>query len=264
MTGQDLGELGLVLWPQQGFDGAGRQLAERGVGWREHGEGAVPGQCLDQARGLHGCHERGVVLRVDGVLDDVLRRIHRRAADCYGLFGREARDDRIHCEAERENRGSGQSERRYTFHGSLRCSVCCPRKAETSRATEGLKLRMQEQGHRFVSLPVPITGPVGRPVVDPPGGSSETANTASLLARPASSPDSVSVIGASARSRPTGLGLPSGGISQSSGTRVASALKAAGTIATVPRFTSMVATKWRWPPPSIVATSGSGCVKAPK
>ena len=39
----------------------------------------------------------------------------------------------------------------------------------------------------------------------------------------------------SARNRPTGRGLPSGGISQSSGTRVASALKAAGTTATVPR-----------------------------
>ena len=62
----------------------------------------------------------------------------------------------------------------------------------------------------------------------------------------------------SARSRPSGRGLPSGGISQSSGTRVASAVKAAGTTATVPRLASMVATKWRWPPPSMVATSGCG------
>ena len=53
--------------------------------------------------------------------------------------------------------------------------------------------------------------------------------------------------GASARSNPTDLGLPSGGISQSSGTRVPLPGKAAGTIATVLRFTSMVATKWRSP-----------------
>lgn len=58
---------------------------------------------------------------------------------------------------------------------------------------------MQTIGHRFVSLPVPITGPVGRPVVDPPGGSSETASTALLFAKPASSVGSVSVTAASAR-----------------------------------------------------------------
>ena len=46
-----------------------------------------------------------------------------------------------------------------------------------------------------MSLPVPITGPVGRPVVEPPGGSSETASTALFFARPARSPESVSVTG---------------------------------------------------------------------
>jgi hypothetical protein len=36
-----------------------------------------------------------VVLGIDGVLDDVLRRIHRRAADHHGLlFGVQGRDDR--------------------------------------------------------------------------------------------------------------------------------------------------------------------------
>ena len=38
----------------------------------------------------------------------------------------------------------------------------------------------------FVSLPVAITGPVGRPVVEPPGGSSETASTALFFASGAS------------------------------------------------------------------------------
>ena len=39
--------------------------------------------------------------------------------------------------------------------------------------------------YRFVSLPVAITGPVGRPVGEPPGGSSETASVASGVTRPA-------------------------------------------------------------------------------
>src|SRR5581483_6444675 len=57
--------------------------------------------------------------------------------------------------------------------------------AETPRVTEASKAGMQAPGHRFVSFPVPITGPVGRPVVDPPGGSRDTASTASVFARAA-------------------------------------------------------------------------------
>jgi hypothetical protein len=37
-------------------------------------------QRLDQARGLHRGDQRRVILRVDGVLDDVLVGRHRRAA----------------------------------------------------------------------------------------------------------------------------------------------------------------------------------------
>src|SRR4029450_9039522 len=82
----------------------------------------------------------------------------------------------------------------------------------------------QMRGHRDVSLPDAITGPVGSPVVEPPGGSSETANTALSFANAASSGDRVSVTRWSGRSKPTDRGLPSGGMSHSSGTRVASAL----------------------------------------
>ena len=107
-----------------------------------------------------------------------------------------------------------------------------------------------------MSLPVAITGPVGRPVVEPPGGSSETANTALFFAsageiagerqrdrshRRAAGPRPWSAVG---RDEP-----------QLGDARCVGA-EGGGTMATVPRFTSMVATKWRWPPPSIVATSG--------
>src|SRR5262249_53012774 len=39
--------------------------------------------------------------------------------------------------------------------------------------------------YRFISLPAAITGPVGWPVGEPPGGSSDTANVASGVSRPA-------------------------------------------------------------------------------
>ena len=52
----------------------------------------------------------------------------------------------------------------------------------TLTGTERRELRMRGGAHRFVSLPLPITGPVGCPVGEPPGGSSETARMASRLA----------------------------------------------------------------------------------
>src|SRR5476649_1471284 len=107
------------------------------------------------------------------------------------------------------------------------CSVSCPQSlylAETLRATERRELRMRGCGHRLVSLPEAITGPVGRPVGEPPGGSSDTANTALLTVCAISSGGIVMLTARSARNRPSGRGLPSAGISHNSGTRVASAL----------------------------------------
>ncbi len=74
MVGEHAGQLGLVLGLQQGVDRAGGQLGEGCVGGREDRERALALQGLDEAGGLHGGHQRRVVLRIDGVLDDGLRR----------------------------------------------------------------------------------------------------------------------------------------------------------------------------------------------
>ena len=81
MAGQDLDQLVLVLGLEQRVDRAGRQRVEGRVDRREDGERTGALQRLDQAGGLDGGDQRGVVLRVHGVLDDVLVGIHRRAAD---------------------------------------------------------------------------------------------------------------------------------------------------------------------------------------
>src|SRR5579862_6449798 len=117
--------------------------------------------------------------------------------------------------------------------------------AETLRATEASGLRMQGGGHRLVSLPAPITGPVGWPVGEPPGGSSDTASVALLTVCETNSGGIAIVTVRSARNRPSARGLPSAGISQSSGTRVASLLNDAATTETVPRLASIVATNTR-------------------
>src|SRR3569623_1020323 len=47
--------------------------------------------------------------------------------------------------------------------------------------TERSDVRMTGWNHRFVIFPLAITGPVGCPVGEPPGGSSETASVASAV-----------------------------------------------------------------------------------
>ena len=67
-------------------------------------------------------------------------------------------------------------------HGSLRSHYCwLVPMVRTLTGTERRELRMRGGAHRFVSLPLPMTGPVGWPVGEPPGGSSETARMASRL-----------------------------------------------------------------------------------
>jgi hypothetical protein len=58
-------------------------------------------------------------------------------------------------------------------------------------------LREEKRGvaYIFASLPAAITGPVGWPVGDPPGGSSETASVASSVTRPTRSEGMSSLIG---------------------------------------------------------------------
>jgi hypothetical protein len=49
--------------------------------------------------------------------------------------------------------------------------------------------------YRLINLPAAMTGPVGWPVGEPPGGSSETASVASGVTRPARSAGISSLIG---------------------------------------------------------------------
>src|SRR6516164_8778909 len=79
---------------------------------------------------------------------------------------------------------------------------------------------MRDSTHMFVSFPLPMTGPVGCPVGEPPGGSSETARLASRLAWSAKVAGMAIWVGRSEGKTPSGSGLPPGGISHSSGTRV--------------------------------------------
>jgi len=76
--------------------------------------------------------------------------------------------------------------------------------------------------HMFVSLPLPIIGPVGWPLGEPPGGSSETARPASRPACSAKVAGMTIWVGRSEGKTPSGSGLPPGGTSHSSGTRVGS------------------------------------------
>ena len=90
-------------------------------------------QRLDEAGGLDGGNERGVVGRVHGVFDDVLGLEHRRTADhrVFGqsVAGRESGDG--------ENGANGSSAEKIEFHGmtSFLWDRYVP--VETSGVTEG-------------------------------------------------------------------------------------------------------------------------------
>jgi hypothetical protein len=60
---------------------SGFNVSEGFVGRRKHGEGTFARQRVDEIGSLHGGDEGGVILLVDGILNDVLRREHRGAAD---------------------------------------------------------------------------------------------------------------------------------------------------------------------------------------
>ena len=80
MIGEHGGERGLVFRLEQGFHRASRQLGESGVGGGEHGERALALQRFNQAGGLYGGNQCGVISRVHGIIDDVLGGQHRGAA----------------------------------------------------------------------------------------------------------------------------------------------------------------------------------------
>ena len=146
MVGQHRDQLLLDLRLEQRVDRAGRQLGERGIGRREHGEGAGSLQRLDQARGLDRGDQRGVVLRVHRVLDDVLRGIHRSAADRDGLLLhlRESRRRRDGGEGERRRGDGGRQDR--AFAGHVVSPSVAPRQrlamGDTQRAKRGCSAGM--------------------------------------------------------------------------------------------------------------------------
>jgi len=56
------------------------------IGWSKHGEGTRALQSINQAGGLYRRHQRGMIRRVNGVVDDVLGGIHLLSAD-HGILG---------------------------------------------------------------------------------------------------------------------------------------------------------------------------------
>src|SRR5262249_57298629 len=93
----------------------------------------------DQARGLHGGDKRGVVLRVDRVLDDVLRRIHRSPPDHDGLLLALLRERRRRGDGTERERGGGDGRQRDACicHCSSPVGSCLSRHRVTTRATGG-------------------------------------------------------------------------------------------------------------------------------
>ena len=71
MAGEDGLQLRLVLFHHHHLDNAVGQGREGFIGGCEDGERTFALQRLDQARGLHGGHKRGVDGRVAGVFDNV-------------------------------------------------------------------------------------------------------------------------------------------------------------------------------------------------
>ncbi len=96
VVGQDPGQLCLVFRLDQCIDSACRQLFEGRIGGRENSEGPGPVEGVDQAGCFDRCNQRGVILGIDGVLDDGPGGVHFCPAHDDGVGG--------------ENRGAGRNE----------------------------------------------------------------------------------------------------------------------------------------------------------
>ena len=218
MAGQDLDQLVLVLGLEQRVDRAGRQRVEGLVGRREDGERAGALQRLDQAGGLDGRDQRGVILRVDGVLDDVLVGIHGGAAD-HRVFGIGSGGECGNSDGAGEQKGGefahdvkllglsfplwgreGDTELEMREFQRCQENICifvCQRTAIFVQLRfagaasfrkahrEEIDLRHSDAGcwrrepcQMLFRSPAATTGPVGWPVGEPPAGSRLTASTA--------------------------------------------------------------------------------------
>src|SRR5262249_34479968 len=121
-----------------------------------------------------------------------------------------------------------------------------------SPAAEGCRAYM------LVSLPLAMTGPLGCPVGDPPGGSSDTASPASGARRPARSGGIGRRIGWPGGMSPSERGCWLGRISHSSMARGSLVSSVAGTTRRLSPVAVTVATKFGWPLlPASVAISGA-------
>ena len=102
VVGQDRGKLRLVLRLQEHLEGAGRELGERRVGRREHGERTLAVERVDQARRLHGRHEGLEVAGSDRGFDN--RRLRGGVGAGWGLRGRVLESERRGSEKERDGK----------------------------------------------------------------------------------------------------------------------------------------------------------------
>ena len=91
MVGEDFHQCRLIFRFQQVVDGTRGQRGKGFVGWGEDCERPRTFQRVNQAGSFDGDDQGGVVLGVDGVFDDVFRRLHGGSAD-HGIFLRVCMD----------------------------------------------------------------------------------------------------------------------------------------------------------------------------
>ncbi len=85
VIGEHFREGVLVFGLEERVHGAGGKFCEGVIRWSEDREWASGFERVHEAGGFDGSDERRVILGIDGVVDDVLGRVHRSAAD-HGVF----------------------------------------------------------------------------------------------------------------------------------------------------------------------------------
>ncbi|MNL16216.1 hypothetical protein D3C87_1372480 [compost metagenome] len=106
MTGQDLGQLRLVFRLQQSFDCTLRQFGKGLIGRSEDRERSLALKGFYETGSLDGGDQRGVILRVDGILDDVLVFVHCSTADLW-IFSKGTRSKSRDCRRKGERTDCG-------------------------------------------------------------------------------------------------------------------------------------------------------------
>ena len=81
VRGQNLDQLFFVFGLEQSLDGTLWQHVEGRIGRREYHERSLAGQSVDETGCLHGSDQCCVILRVDGIFNNVFGGVHSSAAD---------------------------------------------------------------------------------------------------------------------------------------------------------------------------------------